>query len=176
MYGELRLPGQVGCTATDASKGFPLCASLLNCAYVNNKVIVARSYVPLLNSGDATTSTPDDYSPRDRVGHGTATAMAAAGVTNTGPSDTITGVAPKAFLGSYKVFGSPGVNPFASGDAIIEALDDAFNDGMDIASLSLGGPALTGPLDSGGTCGGNAGQVCDPEATAGRKPWRRGWS
>ncbi len=158
--------GPVACTATDASKGFPLCASLLNCAYVNNKVIVARSYVPVLNSGNATTSTPDDYSPRDREGHGTATAMAAAGVTNAGPSDTITGVAPRAFLGSYKVFGSPGVNPFASGDAIIEAIDDAFNDGMDIASLSLGGPALTGPLDSGRTCGGSAGQACDPEATA----------
>ena len=46
---------------------------------------------------------------------------------------------------------------------------------MDIASLSLGGAALTGPLDSGRTCGGSAGQVCDPEATAVRwKPWRRG--
>jgi minor extracellular serine protease Vpr len=165
-FGSAPSPQWVDCTATDATKGFPICPSLLNCAYTNNKVIVARSYVPILNSGDPTTSTPDDYSPRDRVGHGTATAMAAAGVTNTGPADTITGVAPKAFLGSYKVFGSPGVNPFASGDAIIEAIEDAFNDGMDIASLSLGGPALTGPLDSGRSCGGSAGQVCDPEATA----------
>jgi minor extracellular serine protease Vpr len=159
-------PQWVDCTATDATKGFPICPSLLNCAYTNNKVIVARSYVPLLNSGDAATSTPDDYSPRDRVGHGTATAMAAAGVTNTGPADTITGVAPQAFLGSYKVFGSPGVNPYASGDTIIEAVEDAFNDGMDIASLSLGGPALTGPLDTGRTCGAGTGQVCDVEATA----------
>ena len=127
-------------------------------------MIVARSYVPLLNSGDPATSTPDDYSPRDRVGHGTATAMAAAGETNTGPSDTITGVAPKAFLGSYKVFGSPGVNDFTSGDAVIEAIEDAFNDGMDIVSMSLGGPALAGPQDSGSTCGLSPGQVCDPEA------------
>jgi minor extracellular serine protease Vpr len=164
-FGSAPAPQWVDCTATDATKGFPICPSLLNCAYTNNKVIVARSYVPILNSGDPTTSTPDDYSPRDRMGHGTATAMAAAGVTNTGPADTITGVAPKAFLGSYKVFGSPGVNNFASGDAIIEAVEDAFNDGMDIASLSLGGPALTGPLDTGRACGAGTGQVCDVEAT-----------
>ena len=52
----------------------------------------ARSYVNLFdeNSG-ASDSRPDDESPRDRVGHGTAVAMAAAGVTNSGPSDTITG-------------------------------------------------------------------------------------
>ncbi len=156
----------VNCTSTDATKGFPLCPSLLNCAYVNNKIIVARSYVPVLNSGEPTTSTPDDYSPRDRVGHGTATAMAAAGVTNTGPTDTITGVAPKAFLGSYKVFGSPGVNPFASGDTIIRSDPKTpSTDGMDIVSLSLGSPALFGPLDSGRTCGAGLGQVCDPEAT-----------
>jgi hypothetical protein len=34
--------------------------------------------------------------------------MTAAGVENTGPLATITGVAPLAYLGSYKVFGSPG--------------------------------------------------------------------
>jgi len=153
-------PQWVDCTATDATKGFPICPSLLNCAYTNNKVIVARSYVPLLNSGVPETSTPDDYSPRDRVGHGTATAMAAAGVTNTGPADTITGVAPKAFLGSYKVFGSPGVNDGASGDAVIEAIEDAFNDGMDIVSLSLGSAALAAPLDTGRVCGG----LCDVES------------
>jgi minor extracellular serine protease Vpr len=164
-FGTGENPQWMDCTATDATKGFPICASLLNCAYTNNKVIVARSYVPLLNSAEAQSSTPDDNSPRDRVGHGTATAMAAAGVTNTGPADTITGVAPQAFLGSYKVFGSPGVNPYASEDAIIEAIEDAFHDGMDIVSISLGAPALTGPVDTGRTCGENPGDSCDPEAS-----------
>src|ERR1035441_8001355 len=79
--------------------------------YTNNKVIVARSYVSMLvepdwaysTPGDRSTtpdpasSTPDDLSPRDRQGHGTAIAMIAAGVPNTGPLGTITGVAPKAF-------------------------------------------------------------------------------
>ena len=151
------------CTASDPANGLPLCSSV-NCAYTNNKVIVARSYVPLLNSGVAATSRPDDNSPRDRVGHGTAVAMAAAGVTNTSPSDTITGVAPQAYLGSYKVFGSPGVNNFTSGDLVIQAIEDAFNDGMDIVSLSLGGPALSGPLDTGSLCGAPAADICDPEA------------
>jgi minor extracellular serine protease Vpr len=158
-------PQWVDCTAANPAKGFPICSSV-NCAFTNNKVIVARSYVPLLNSDVAATSRPDDNSPRDRVGHGTAVSMAAAGVTNTGPSDTITGVAPKAFLGSYKVFGSPDVNPFTSGDVVIQAIEDAFNDGMDIVSLSLGGAALFGPLDTGAACGLRPGpsSICDPEA------------
>ena len=153
------------CSANDPANGLPVC-STAGCEFTNNKIIVARSYVPVLNSGEAATSTPDDYSPRDRVGHGTATAMAAAGETNTGPADTITGVAPKAFLGSYKVFGSPGVNDFTGGEAVIEAIEDAFRDGMNIASISLGGPALTGPVDTGRICGANPGQQCDPEASA----------
>ncbi|MEP6715005.1 MAG: S8 family serine peptidase [Terriglobia bacterium] len=159
-------------------ESFPLCSiatptqgpapqTMLDCAqFTNNKIIVARSYVPLVAQGAAASSRPDDYSPRDRTGHGTAVAMAAAGVTNTGPADTITGVAPKAFLGSYKVFGSPGVNDFASADAVIAALEDAFIDGMDIAVLSLGAPSLAGPQDSGQTCGYSAGAPCDPEAAA----------
>ncbi|MDP9055125.1 MAG: S8 family serine peptidase, partial [Acidobacteriota bacterium] len=140
------------------------CAATDTARYTNNKVIVARSYVPLLSTGAAATSRPDDPSPRDRVGHGTAVAMAAAGLTNTGPSDTITGVAPGAFLGSYKVFGSPGVSEFTSGEAVIEAIEDAYADGMDIVVLSLGAPALSGPLDSGAVCGLTAGQQCDAEA------------
>jgi minor extracellular serine protease Vpr len=106
---------------------------------------VARSYVSMLeNSGDPTISTPDDLSPRDRQGHGTAIAMIAAGVQNTGPLGTITGVAPKAFLGNYKVFGSPGVTEYTYRSVWIQALTDAVKDRMDIVTLSLGegDPAL----------------------------------
>ncbi|MBV8818222.1 MAG: S8 family serine peptidase [Acidobacteriaceae bacterium] len=73
--------------------------------------------------------------PTDDIGHGTDVAMCAAGVQNTGPFGTIMGVAPKAFLGSYKVFAT---SSGASTDAIIEALDDAVSDGMDVLNLSLG--------------------------------------
>jgi hypothetical protein len=108
-------------------------------SFTNNKVIVARSYVDKLTAGDGTAdySRPDDISPRDHSGHGTAVAMIAAGATNTGPLATITGIAPKAWLGSYKVFGTPGVNDFAD-PVIPQALEDAFADGMDVVVLPFG--------------------------------------
>ena len=147
--------------------GFPICpqTDVNACAYTNSKIIVARSYVSLFDKGSrASDSRPDDESPRDRVGHGTGVAMAAAGVTNTGPSDTITGVAPKAFLGNYKVFGSPGLNDYAGEDAVIQALEDAFNDGMDVANLSLGYTPFSGPADTGTKCGLRGSAACDPFA------------
>ena len=151
--------------------GFPKCNVQSDCDnFTNNKVIVARSYVRQLAAGTtpnpAASSRPDDYSARDRDGHGTATAMCAAGESNSGPVATITGVAPKAYLGNYKVFGDPGVNNFTTGDIIIQALEDALHDGMDIASLSLGSSALSGALDTGAACGLSAGSPCDPEAFA----------
>jgi len=122
--------------------------------YTNNKVIVARSYVALDSYTDPASSTPDDTTPRDRVGHGTAIAMIAAGVQNTGPQATIQGVAPKAFLGNYKIFGSPGVNDYALYAAFVQALQDAVTDQMDIVTLSLGeGDMPTwGPLDVDPSC------------------------
>ena len=102
--------------------GYPIC-NVSNCAsYTNSKVIVARSYVQQLAAGSdpnnpAADSRPDDYSPRDRSGHGTATASCAAAVSNTGPAGlTFTGMAPKAYLGNYKIFGSPTVNDGATDD------------------------------------------------------------
>ena len=112
--------------------GFPRANTDADLAFTNRKVIVARSYADLFAAVDP------DASPRDHVGHGTATAMAAAGVSNTGPLAMISGVAPKAYLGSYKVFGSPGVNDGATDAAILKAIDDAVADGMDVISMSLG--------------------------------------
>ena len=146
--------------------GYPICSGA-DCAFTSNKVIVARSYVRQLAAGSdknnpAADSRPDDYSPRDRSGHGTATASSAAGEPATGPSGlTISGMAPKAYLGNYKIFGSPEVNDGATDDVIILALEDALKDHMDVASLSLGGPAFTGPLDTGAACGNAAGVPCD---------------
>ncbi len=135
-------------------------------AFTNNKVIVARSYVSLLNDSDPTYSTPDDFSARDRQGHGTAIAMIAAGVQHNAPLGTISGVAPKAFLGNYKVFGSPGVNEYTLFPAWNQALTDAINDGMDIVTLALGegDPAIVGPLDVGvNVCGDD---ICDVRSQA----------
>jgi uncharacterized protein (TIGR03437 family) len=139
-------------------------------------VIVARSYVGLLAAGSdpnnpALDSRPDDLSPRDHVGHGTANAMIAAGRPNTSPDGiSITGIAPKAFLGNYKIYGSPGVNDYTFGSAMLAALEDAFLDGMDIVSMSSGSSGLYGPLDRGAACGSiDPTFVCDIRADAVQK-------
>jgi minor extracellular serine protease Vpr len=125
--------------------------------YTNSKVIVARSYVAQLK-------TPDDTSPNDRWGDGTASAMIAAGVRNTGPAGTIVGIAPKAYLGNYKIFGSPGVNDLTTTEVLIKALEDALSDGMDVVSVSVGSPATKGPLAH--DCGDNGRSACDLRADA----------
>jgi minor extracellular serine protease Vpr len=152
--------------------GFPICTTghPEDCAYTNNKVIVARSYVRMIAAGTdpsnpAADSMPDDYSPRDRDGHGSAVASAAAANTNTG-TVTFMGVAPKAYLGNYKIYGTDGVNDYPSDDVWITAIEDVLNDGMDVANLSSGAPALSGPLDTGSACGEPAGTPCDPLAAA----------
>jgi subtilisin family serine protease len=92
--------------------GFPKCTTNFpaDCDYTNNKVIVARSYVRELSVGSsndptavANDSGPDDYSPRDRSGHGTAIASVIAGNQITGPAVPFSGMAPKAWLGNYRV-------------------------------------------------------------------------
>jgi uncharacterized protein (TIGR03437 family) len=161
--------------------GFPKCNTdpAWSCtAFTTNKVIVARSYVRQISAYSATdpanplpgtttptpaTSQPDDYSPRDRDGHGTAVASAAAAMASTaGLTVPINGMAPKAYLGSYKVYGTPGVNDYPPEDVYIQALDDAMNDGMDIVNFSSGAPATTGAMDTGAACGNAAGVPCDP--------------
>jgi minor extracellular serine protease Vpr len=151
--------------------GFPKCGTPSDCTgFTNNKVIVARSYVSMLAApsnpaNPAVDSRPDDLSARDHDGHGTAVASVAAGNTATGLV-TFNGMAPKAYLGSYKIFGSPGVNDETYDDVIIQALDDAISDGMDVISASFGYPALTGPLDTGAACGLAAGTPCDATGMA----------
>ena len=134
-----------------------------DCGYTNSKVIVARSYVSLLA---ADSGYPDDTSPRDRVGHGTAAAMVAAGVQHQAPLAVISGVAPKAYLGSYKIFGSPGLNDSTYPDVLAAALEDAYTDGMDIVNLSMGAPAWYGAEDTGATCDDSPRSPCDVEAMA----------
>src|ERR1017187_9370031 len=136
--------------------GFPKCSGSADaCSYTNTKVIVARSYVSQIvlgNEADRNTpaadSVPDDYSPRDRIGHGSSVASCAAGNINTG-SVTFSGMAPKAWLGNYKIWGSPYVNENPPEDVWITAVNDAVTDGMDVINMSSGGAALTGPLDTG---------------------------
>lgn len=134
--------------------------------FTSNKIIVARSYVNLLTPDDAAFSRPDDYSPRDRVGHGTSVATIAAGRRVDAPAATLTGIAPKAFLGNYKIFGSPGINDFSDTAAVISAMDDAVIDGMDIISISFGAIAQFPYDEQGEACSDDPNVLCDPTAMA----------
>ncbi len=116
-----------------------------NTKYTTPKVIVARAF-PGPGSG-AAGSLPVD--PKTSF-HGTHVAGIAAGdagttapASNGHPSVSgLTGVAPRAWLGNYRVFTVP--TPFGENVAdtpeIIEAFESAVRDGMDVINFSGGGP------------------------------------
>ncbi len=112
--------------------GFPKVNADRDLVYTNHKVIVARSYSALFSRTDP------DPSALDRSGHGTAVAMCAAGKQHDASFGTIAGMAPAAYLGVYKIFGTPGFNDGATDAAILKAIDDAVADGMDVINLSFG--------------------------------------
>src|SRR5439155_23654597 len=51
----------------------------------------------------------------------------------------VSGVAPRAWLGNYNIF--PGQDDNARSEDILNALDAAYEDGMDVVNMSLGGNA-----------------------------------
>ena len=135
--------------------------------FANNKVVAVRSYVESLNSGELENSSPDDVTPIDYSGHGTAVAMIAAGRRVDTPIGPVEGVAPAARIGVYKVFGTPGVSDDTSNAALLGAVEDAITDGMDILNLSLGFLPFDPWNGSGPGClSGGGGEPCDPVAWA----------
>jgi uncharacterized protein (TIGR03437 family) len=110
--------------------------------YTNSKIIVARNYVNLMPRRDP------NCDALDRDGHGTFSATVAAGRRVAAPVASVAGVAPRAYLGSYKVFGTPGTNDSATLSSVLAALDDAVRDGMDVINMSLGADfGLSSTLD-----------------------------
>jgi len=107
--------------------GFPMVLVDGDMLFTNAKIIVAKNYTTLLPDGGDPDA--DDYD-----GHGTGTAMAAAGGTVVSQYGTLTGVAPQAYLGSYKIADVNG----STSDVIAKGIDDAVADGMDVLNLSLG--------------------------------------
>ncbi|XP_073364059.1 subtilisin-like protease isoform X1 [Aegilops tauschii subsp. strangulata] len=96
----------------------------------NNKLIGAKSFIA------------GDDRPFDFAGHGTHTSSTAAGnfVTNASyhgvGMGTASGIAPGAHIAMYKVCTGIGCEE----SAIVAGLDAAIKDGVDVLSLSLGGP------------------------------------
>jgi minor extracellular serine protease Vpr len=123
--------------------GFPKCDAAdsashhedQDCNYVSEKVIVAKVFY-----NKAQQQGLDAQAIQD---HGTHTAGIAAGVTgqtavvNGVSIDDMSGIAPGAWLGNYNVF--PGDVLDARSEDILNAVDAAVEDGMDVLNLSLGG-------------------------------------
>ena len=145
--------------STAAPAGFPIACdygvNLATCtntaaelANTNAKVIVSRDYT---GTGGV-----------DVDGHGTGVAMIAAGLTNIATYDyylpdgmalvpvyiaSITGVAPGAWLGNYKVCDS---QSGCLSSWFLEALNDAVNDGMNVVNYSGSAPDIQSNQEAAG--------------------------
>ena len=123
--------------------GFPKCDAAdsnshhedQDCKYISPKVIVAKVFYNKAHQQGLDAQAIQD--------HGTHTAGDAAGVTgqtavvNGVSIDDMSGIAPGAWLGNYNVF--PGDVSNARSEDILNAVDAAVEDGMDVLNLSLGG-------------------------------------
>jgi subtilisin family serine protease len=109
--------------------------------YTNAKVIVARAFAPP-SAKTREARLPFDG---DNSSHGTHVAGIAAGNPNTrtgGP--TVSGVAPRAYLGNYKalVRTDTGLSPNGNSPELVAAIEAAVRDGMDVLNLSIGEPEI----------------------------------
>ena len=114
-------------------------------ALANGKVIVARFFQSVSDSSDTHTD-PGHRTAQDLVGHGSHSAGVAGGarvdLSGSGRREiTVSGVAPKAWIGDYRVFA-----PRAFDDNIIAAIETAVEDGMDVINMSFGSSPAGDPL------------------------------
>lgn len=116
--------------------GFPKTSQQGNPTYTNNKVIVAKVF-----ANKAASLGYDAKAVQDHGTHVAGTvacdANTKAGIDGAAIPYTPSGVAPGAQLGSYNVF--PGDIEDARSEDILNALDAAALDGMDVINMSLGG-------------------------------------
>ena len=110
--------------------------------FTSAKIIVARVFAP---RGSTAASARVAYSDDDSS-HGTHVAGIAAGNAETaaGGGRRASGVAPRAYLGNYKVFVETraGLSPNANSPAIVAAIEAAVADGMDVINFSGGEPEI----------------------------------
>ena len=116
-------------------------------AYTTAKVIVARAFPPPSPHWKYA-SRPFDPEISEHATHVAGIAAGNNGLTVDTP-DTgrvqISGVAPKAYLGNYKVLTIPtvsGAGPDGNAAEIAAAIEAAVKDGMDVINLSLGEPEI----------------------------------
>jgi subtilisin family serine protease len=110
--------------------------------FTTAKVIVARVFAPKTG---ATAASARLAFRKDDSSHGTHVAGIAAGNADTATGQgRISGVAPRAYLGNYKVFveTDSGLSPNANSPAIVAAIEAAVADGMDVINFSGGEPEI----------------------------------
>jgi subtilisin family serine protease len=114
-------------------------------AYTTAKVIVAKTFSPASNHWKYA-NTPFDPVYSD---HATNVAGIAAGDPNTtatipGARPKVSGIAPDAYLGNYKVLTVPTSDFGLDGNSpeIAKGIEEAVRDGMDVINLSLGEPEI----------------------------------
>jgi subtilisin family serine protease len=118
--------------------------------HTSEKVIAARAY---FRPDDPVDTTRDEPNPMDHQGHGSHCAGIIAGSAGTtfdmgGYLAEVSGVAPQAYLMSYKVFySSESGTRGAFEPELMAAFEDAVADGADVISNSWGGPDVFGPND-----------------------------
>jgi minor extracellular serine protease Vpr len=119
-------------------------------ASTNGKIIVARAFAP--PGGSARMRTAFDPDGSEHGTHVAGIAAGLSGITGTSLGVTISGlsgVAPHAYLGSYRVLTTPtpsfGLD--GNGPEIARAIDKAVSDGMDVLNLSLGEPEVESAND-----------------------------
>ncbi len=110
--------------------------------FTTGKVIAARAFPPPRASWRFA-SRPFDP---EGSSHGTHVAGIAAGNYNTraAGAGSLSGVAPRAYIGNYKVLTIPtgGVGPNGNSPEIVAGIEAAVADGMDVINLSLGEPEV----------------------------------
>ncbi len=106
--------------------------------YTNDKVIVAKVFNNKVNQSGVDAKAVESHGTHvaGTVACNFETPATVNGVTI---PYGVSGVAPAAFLGNYNVF--PGEVANARSEDILNALDAAYSDGMDVANMSLGGGA-----------------------------------
>ena len=113
-----------------------------NAAYTTAKVVVARSFPP---PSPRVRNAALPFDPEESE-HGTHVAGIAAGNNGTrAPAGQLSGVAPRAYLGNYRVLTIPtasNVGLDGNSPEIAAGIEAAVADGMDVINLSIGEPEI----------------------------------
>jgi len=116
-----------------------------NTAFTTPKVIVARAFSPAFNTWKYG-NTPFDPTLSDHATHVAGIAAGNHGTTATfnGQKLTVSGIAPDAYIGNYKVLTIPTTDFGLDGNSpeIAAGIEQAVKDGMDVINLSLGEPEV----------------------------------